>query len=214
VVPFRTAEAAVAGELRRAILAGDLAPGARLLQADLAEYLQMSITPIRSALKELSAEGLIRIEPHRSVVVHDPSEDELREVHHLRLLLEPSCMAKTAELITEAQLADAEAILDAMDAELDPRPWSVLNRDFHACLVQASCSPRLAATLVNLLSLSALHIRKALPNNRVRMRGAAAEHRAMLVACKARDRVGARSATSKHLMSSNRALPIARRASD
>lgn len=203
-ISFATVEAVVTDRVRRAILSGELPPGTRMLQAELAERMAISITPIRAALRQLAAEGLIHIEPRRAVSVHMPSAEELREVYEIRVLLEPVSVKQAAKKITEEELARAEELLDAMDGAETTGEWDVLNRDFHALLVAASGSPRLATIMLNLLSLATIGIRSAGVLSEARMREANEEHRRILAACRARDPEAARAMTMKHLQSSRR----------
>lgn len=199
-----TVEAAVTDRVRRAILTGELPPGTRMLQAELAARMAVSITPIRAALRHLAAEGLIRIEARRAVSVHSPSAEELREIYEIRTLLEPVSVKKAAKKITEAELQAAEALLDGMDAAETTGEWDVLNRDFHALLVSASGSPRMTTIMLNLLSLATIGIRSADVLTDERMREANEEHREILAACRDRDPEAARAMTMKHLQSTRR----------
>lgn len=199
-----TVEAAVTDRVRRAILMGELPPGTRMLQAELASRMGVSITPIRAALRNLAAEGLIHIEARRAVSVHKPSPEELRDVYEIRTLLEPVSVKKAARQITDEQLEAAEALVDGMDAAQTTGEWDVLNRDFHALLVAASGSPRLTTIMLNLLSLATIGIRSADVLTADRMREANEEHRQILAACRARDPEAARAMTLKHLHSTRR----------
>jgi DNA-binding GntR family transcriptional regulator len=199
-----TVEAAVTARVRRAILTGELPPGTRMLQAELAGRMDVSITPIRAALRNLAAEGLINIEAFRAVSVHRPSAEELREVYEIRTLLEPVAVKKAAKQITEAEMATAEGLLAGMDAAETTGEWDVLNRDFHALLIAASNSPRLETILVDLLSLATIGIRAANVLTPERMREANEEHRQILAACAARDQEAARAMTLKHLRTTRR----------
>jgi DNA-binding GntR family transcriptional regulator len=201
---FTTVEAAVTDQVRRAILTGELPPGTRMLQGELAERLAISITPIRAALKQLAAEGLIHIEPRRAVSVHLPTPEELREVFEIRILLEPVSVKKAARKITDEELERAEELLDAMDAAESTGEWDVLNRDFHALLVAASGSARLSTIMLNLLSLATIGIRSSGVLSVPRMDEAGVEHRRILAACRARDPEAARAMTLKHLQSTRR----------
>jgi DNA-binding GntR family transcriptional regulator len=203
-LPYRTVEEAVADRIRRAILRGDLRPGTRILQAELAERMGTSITPIRAALRQLAGEGLIHIEPQRSVLVHKPTAAELGEIYEIRLLIEPSSVAKTAAAITAEDLEAAAKILDRMEKEEDLGEWCILNRDFHALLVKASQAPRMTTIMTNLLSLSAMHNLISFSRSPHRIRQADQEHRRILAACQAHDARRAQDMALKHLESSRR----------
>ncbi len=203
-LPFRTVEEAVANRIRRAILLGDLRPGTRILQAELAERMGTSITPVRAALRHLAGEGLIHIEPQRSVLVHKPTLAELAEIYEIRLLLEPTSMAKTAAAITNDELEAAARILDRLESEVDLGEWCILNREFHALLVKASRSPRMTTIMTNLLSLSAMHNRISFSRSPQRMRLADQEHRRILASLRVHDPERAQAMALKHLESSRR----------
>jgi DNA-binding GntR family transcriptional regulator len=166
--------------------------------------MSISITPIRTALRQLAAEGLIEIEPRRTVSVHQPSPAELAETYEIRALLEPDCMKKSVKRITDSDLAFVEERVAAMDAGPDVREWDVLNREFHAVLINASDSPRLIAILMNLLSLATIGMRASGVLTEERMREANEEHHAMLAACHDRDPDAARAMTLKHLRTSRK----------
>src|SRR5919206_3191005 len=74
--------------LRERILAGDFALGERLVEAKIARQLQISRGPVREALRQLRAEGLVREEPRRGVFVVDLTVDDVREIYELRAAIE------------------------------------------------------------------------------------------------------------------------------
>lgn len=80
-----TAQEFVLTELRRAIVSGQLRPGAAIRQDTLAESLGVSRVPLREALKILEGEGQVTYRPHRGYFVADLSYDDLREVYRIRL---------------------------------------------------------------------------------------------------------------------------------
>jgi DNA-binding GntR family transcriptional regulator len=177
----------VAGRLRVEILSGLIPPGSRLLQTKLAERMRTSTTPVREALAELAAEGLVDLDPHRGVMVHEPSEGELREVYEMRSLLDPVLMEKTVKGITEGEIERAAAFCQQMEEETDPGAWVVLNSRFHALLDGAARSPLLASTVRNLRNRSSIYIATSLRESPERLSDANSEHRAMVEACRVRD---------------------------
>jgi DNA-binding GntR family transcriptional regulator len=197
----RTAQAAVAERLRAEILTGALRPGARLLQSAVAVRMGTSTTPVREALRELAVEGLLDVDAHRGVIVHEPTAEELEEVYAIRLLLEPASIAKTAQAITEHDLRRAEEILERMEREPDPGSWAWLNREFHGLLAEASRSPLLSQTLANLRNRSALYVALCLQGNPRRLATGNQEHRRLLEACRAGDADGAVDTVRTHLES-------------
>ena len=86
----------VAAQLRDRIFAGELMPGTFLDEARLAEQLQISRTPLREALKVLTAEGLVRHEPRRGCFVNEVTEQDLDEIFPVLALLEGRCAREAA----------------------------------------------------------------------------------------------------------------------
>jgi len=183
----RTAQAMVAGRLRVEILSGLIPPGTRLLQARVAERMKTSTTPVREAMAELAAEGLVDLDPHRGVIVHEPTEQALHEVYEMRSLLDPLLMEKTVANITKAEIEKAAALCRQMEGETEPGAWVVLNSRFHAHMDGAARSPLLASTVRNLRNPSSIYIAASLRESPERMASANTEHAAMVEACRRRD---------------------------
>jgi DNA-binding GntR family transcriptional regulator len=84
----RTAEAIAAGELRTAIVRGELAPGQKVRQEAAAKQLGISLVPVREALKTLAGEGLLTYKPQRGYFVTELHDDAVRDIYAVRSLLE------------------------------------------------------------------------------------------------------------------------------
>jgi DNA-binding GntR family transcriptional regulator len=112
---FRTKEEQVADFLREGIISGMFPRGSRLKQAEIAEQLQLSITPVREALKLLEAEGYVSGNSYRgaSVVPFDASASE--EVLELRLLLESRLLRGTADKVTAQDITELRALADEFE---------------------------------------------------------------------------------------------------
>src|ERR1700688_2237094 len=96
----------LAGErLRQAILAGDMAPGQRLIEEELAGMLGVTRASLRGALFDLAAEGLVERIPNRGARVRVVTIAEAVAITECRMALEGLCAAKAAELVTEDQAA-------------------------------------------------------------------------------------------------------------
>ncbi len=196
---YQTAQAAVAEMLRTEILQGRIPPRTRLLQNDIAERFETSTTPVREALRELVAEGLLDGDPHRGVVVHQTSLEELEELYEIRLALEPLMIRATVDAITEAEIDDARRLIDAMEGEHDPAAWTDLNAAFHSVLAGAARRPRLGAIIRNLRNLSALYIAASLQDVPERFEVANQEHADLLTAIREQDVASAEAITAVHL---------------
>jgi DNA-binding GntR family transcriptional regulator len=108
----RTRVEAAAEELRRRILDGEFPEGFQLRQDALAAEFGISRIPIREALFQLEAEGLVIIHPHRGAIVSALSAAEVEEIYELRALLEPRLLASSAPKLTPEDYRAIDAILD------------------------------------------------------------------------------------------------------
>jgi DNA-binding GntR family transcriptional regulator len=204
----RTAQQAAAEYLRSAILAGDLAPGARLAQSEIAAALRLSITPVREALRDLAMEGLVDIDRFRGAVVHVPTLSELEEIFLIRQRLIPLSSELGVARITEEELAESAALIAQMTVAADEVAWSILNRQFHRVLDNAARSPRLTEILRRLSDVATLYIHLTLAEEDDRRAEAEAEHRELHDAYGRRD---ADAATRLHLRHFEGTLRAARR---
>jgi DNA-binding GntR family transcriptional regulator len=142
-----------AGTVRELILRGDLAAGSRLGEAELADRLGVSRTPVREALTRLAAEGLVEIVPNRGARVSSWTVAELEEVFDLRSVLEPRLTALAVPHATAEDIDELEALAEEMLAVGAPGPGQdldaivPLNRAFHGRLVALAAHPAMAGAL-------------------------------------------------------------------
>lgn len=136
--------------LKTQILDNVLPPGYRALEAEIALTLGMSRTPVREALMRLQAEGLIRVEPRRGMLVLSISPEEMSEIYEVLTALETAAAEiLAAQRPDAARLRPLQEALDEMDAalageELDH--WADADERFHRALVEICGNRRLAAT--------------------------------------------------------------------
>ena len=202
----RTAQQLAYEAVRRAILRGQLAPGTRLTQGDLAARLSLSTTPVREALRRLASEGLVRIDAHRGAIVRGVETDELREIYEIRLLLEPLAIRKAVLRITDEELHRAEQLWTAMNDHTDLGDWAEANRAFHAVFAEAARSPILIRITGGLRDSAAHYVHwLSLADAELPVR-ANEEHRRLLDACRARDADTAAKVEEEHLISTFEAM--------
>lgn len=196
---YRTAQAAVAETLRDRILAGEIEPGTRLLQTDIAEDFETSTTPVREALRQLVAEGLLDGDAYRGVVVHATSLNELEQIYEIRMALEPLIIAATVQNVTASELAQAEELADRMEDETDPTQWTKHNAAFHRILAEAARRPLLSSLVGSLRNISAMYIARSIHTMPERIEMGNAEHRQLLEACRNGDVAKAEAIERLHL---------------
>ncbi|MGC4109307.1 MAG: GntR family transcriptional regulator [Nocardioides sp.] len=156
--PRRTAHELVRDTLRQAILSGEIERGSVLVQTEVARQLRVSTTPVREALRDLAAEGLIRLDAHKSAIVMRGSLNEMEEIYSLRLLLEPYCAEVAIARITPAELEQASEIHQRMVDTTHSEEWLALNTEFHQVLTDAAGLPRLSAFLKSLREAAQIYI--------------------------------------------------------
>jgi DNA-binding GntR family transcriptional regulator len=198
-VAKRTAHASVLETLRRAILGGVLEAGTPLVQSELSARLGVSKTPIREAIRDLAAEGLIDFDSYRSSVVHTPTLEEAREIYDLRLVLEPIAVRKAVPNVTDEIIAEAERLAKEMRRTTDLGAWVDLNRIFHEELTAPANSPRLLAIIEGLRNAAGIQIAWSLKDHREQMESASDEHDLILDAYRRRDADAAVEASEQHL---------------
>ena len=172
--------------VRGLILSGELAPGAVLPQAALAQTIGISTTPLREALRRLSQEGLVELDAHKDARVRPLDATEARDLLELRRSLDPLAASLAAERRTEEDLAEVRAALDGLEA-LSTRPSLAQlesHHRFHAAIHRASHNALLVDALDGLWVKTDRYRRHGLEAGRSdeERDARAAEHRALFEA--------------------------------
>jgi DNA-binding GntR family transcriptional regulator len=183
----RTATDYVSDSLRRSILNGDLVGGTRLSLGELATTFDVSTTPVREALRELSFEGLVRIDNYRGGVVNAVTKQEVEEIIRIREVLEPIAAREAVEGMTPKILKEAEAILDEMAASDSWDVWVQGNRAFHRKLYEASSSKRLVSMIKSLQDTQVVFVSATLRKSPILKETATRDHNEMVEAIRAGD---------------------------
>lgn len=201
-----TAHEAVRDTMRLAILSGRLTPGMHLVQAELADQLGVSTTPVREALRDLVAEGLVRFDAHRGAVVHELDVAELVEVYEIRKVLEPLAVRLAAERITQQEIEQVSSQQRALEDEADVASWVLGNLRFHEMLEQAAGSPRLASLIRTVQNTASLYVAHSVQVDPRRMQEGNTEHRRIITAIAKGDGERAAELLRRHLDSTLRAV--------
>jgi DNA-binding GntR family transcriptional regulator len=138
--------ALVARKLRDSIVSGELEPNQRVTQDSVARRFGVSRIPVREALRELSSEGLVVLEPDVGARVSALDTTELVEVYRMREAIEPMMIADAACAISSEQLADVRVTKDKSERAAekgDTGSYIELDRAFHTKLLEASGCPRM-----------------------------------------------------------------------
>lgn len=155
----KTPDNTIVGRISRAlaerIIAGELEPGSRLRQDQIAEEFGASHVPVREAFRRLEAQGLVVSEPRRGVRVALFDFHEVREVAEMRAALEVLALRHAAPRLTAAIFKLAEEAIQVGDKSSDVRSWEEANRTFHRLILAPCAMPRLLAAVDDLHAASA-----------------------------------------------------------
>jgi DNA-binding GntR family transcriptional regulator len=193
-IPLRTA--AVLDAIRHAILAGQLRPGQSLVEAELAQALGVSKTPVREALKTLAGAGLVTMSPYRGATVRVIDGEQAYAIYDLRLLLEPEAVRRAVS--RSGGWDAARTALERADASPDEAQRSLANREFHRALYLNCGNPLLVGALDDLRDQTAL-VSAAAWQQQPSWQQEAGEHRAILAAAEAGDAAGAGRLLAAHI---------------
>jgi len=194
-----TAHGYVLKTLREGILDGTLVGGTRLIQADLAAELGVSITPVREALRDLAGEGLVEFDPNRGSRVRTLDLAEVQELYELRITLEPLMVRRVLPTVTDDQLGRAEKLREQMEHTDDVSEWSELNRRFHAVFFERDQDSRLAQILTGLRDSASAYVGLSLGASPERVAESDAEHGQLIELYRKQDVDGAVKLTVQHL---------------
>ena len=198
----------VAEAARAAIVAGEFAPGQRLIEADLCERFGTTRFVVRAALQELSAQGLVEFQRNRGARVRDVSLDEAIEITEVRMLLEGHLAARAAERAGKAEAAELRGIIKDMHTAVDKSElmgYSELNGRLHAAIRDISAH-RTSARLLRQLRDQTVRHQFSLSLVPGRPAVSLPQHEAIVAAVTARDPAAAERAVHAHLQSVIEAL--------
>ncbi|MDO9167134.1 GntR family transcriptional regulator [Rhodoferax sp.] len=198
----------VAVLLRDQIFAGTLAPGSFIDEAALCASLKISRTPLREALKVLSAEGLVRHEPRRGSFVNEVTEQDLDEIFPVIALLEGRCAFEAARNASDADIAALDTLHERLEKHARARrinDYYATNFAIHEAIISLANNRWLAQVIADLRKILKLARLQQL-HAPGRLEQSLSEHLAIYAALRARDCEGADAAMRTHLTRQREAL--------
>lgn len=137
--------------LYAAIASGEIGPGERLRETELAERTGASRTPVREAIRQLEADGIVEHKPRVGAVVKSLSQQEIVELYEMRIVLETTAAEMAAKHISAAEIRALKALNAEMLASSNqPQRVSELNQQFHTCIMNAARNRFLLASFRSL----------------------------------------------------------------
>jgi DNA-binding GntR family transcriptional regulator len=192
--------------LRTAILAGEIAAGTPMIEAEVAERLGASRTPVREALRRLEAEGLLEPRGGRGTVVRSVSLDEVNCVFEIREALEPLAARRAARRAQAEDVARLREIVERMrEAIGDPAAMEKHDTAFHDAILRLADGDRLKRMLTDLREELIVWRFRSLASG-ARRAETVAEHARIVDAIEAGDETAASSASVDHVRRSREAV--------
>lgn len=200
---------AVADRLREQIIRGEIPEGAQIRQDAIATQFHVSRIPVREALRQLDAEGLIAIVPNRGAIVPALSPADIEELFSIRALLEPEILKLSIPHLTDKDFSEAAAILRKYVSELRREDhvsaWGRLNWQFHSILYSRAVLPRFMAVIRNVNNSGERYTRLQLYLTHG-IKRANEEHHKILELCRNRDVPAACTLLREHILHAGQSL--------
>jgi DNA-binding GntR family transcriptional regulator len=188
-------------QLSDAIVSGALEPGTPLDEQELATRFGVSRTPVREAIRQLSASGLVNVRPHRGAVVALPTPGQLNDMFEAMAELEALCAGLAARNMTVPERRALEALHEALRLlvhEGDPASYHEKNEAFHAAIYAGSHNGYLAE-LTLMTRTRVAPFRRAQFRATGRLGGSYREHDLIVQAILRGDQPGAQQAMRAHI---------------
>ncbi len=208
-IPRQSLTSAVANRLREQIMRGEIAEGAQLRQDAIAAQYQVSRIPVREALRQLEAEGLVSIVPNRGAIVPALSPDDIEELFTIRALLEPEVLKLSIPRLTEEDFENADTILRTFVKELKHQDhvaiWGHLNWQFHSALYARGNRPHFMSIIRNINNNGERYTRMQLYLTKG-VKRANQEHHDILHLCRKREITAACKLLREHIQVAGQSL--------
>lgn len=192
-------------KLLSAILSGELKPGSRIREVELAEWLKISRTPVREAVRRLESEGLICIAGHKGMAIAELDYQAVMELYQMREVLEAAAASLAAKHASEPEIYSLREIFNQEKQEQNNSVVQAeINRAFHNAIYHAAHNRYLLKSLNSLRDAMALlgSTTYALPS---RSEAALAEHERIIDAIEKGDAAGADKAARDHIRAAQQA---------
>jgi DNA-binding GntR family transcriptional regulator len=207
-LPRQTLVDTAVAALRERILSGEFTEGESLNQVAIAREYAISRIPLREAMRQLEAEGLLLFQPGKGAIIPGLSLNEIAEVVDLRALLEPELLEKAIPHFKPADFDEASGILDQFEMALrngDIATWGEFNWRFHSTLYAPSGCTLAMGIVKSLHRFNQRYARIQISLTKWERR-AAREHRAILALCRRREKRKVVRLMREHIVTAGEAL--------
>lgn len=201
IIQKKTLHEEIANNLREMIMSGELREGDKIRENELCDLMGISKTPLREALRVLSAEGLIRLIPNRGSFVTTPTFEEIKEMFDVMVALEGVCARTAVEKMSDQDFVKLDNLHRKLEQNFkrkDQKEYIHQNNLYHA-FVQELAGNKTLNQIVNGLRQKILLYRFQSLNLPGRFEQSIKEHRSLLAAFRNRDSGKAESLMKSHL---------------
>jgi DNA-binding GntR family transcriptional regulator len=197
----------LAESLRQRIMSGEFKEGDQLIQDAIAKEYDVSRIPVREALRQLEADGLVLLKMHKGAIVTSIPTEQIAELFELRALLECDLLSYAVPRMTPAHITAAQAILDQLEESYhgtDVGKWATLNWEFHRSLYIAADRVQSMGLVrsINIQTDRYIQLQALIAKSSI----ATDEHQELLTLCAAGDTAAAVALMSRHITETGRAL--------
>ena len=193
--------------LREGIISGKLKGGTQLKQDEVSAALTVSHIPVREALRQLEAQGLVTIHPNRGSTVTQLSRSNLEDMMEIRASISYYIARRAVPLLTEEDLDELQTVIEEQKAAKDLFEEERLNYKFHEVLTRRAKN-KVADMFIELIHSNAdRYLRDALYSDPARRGLSIAEHQAILDACRAGDAEKASNLLHDHILEARQYIP-------
>lgn len=191
----------IAELLRDAIISGELKPRERLIEMDLSARYNVSRTPIREAIRNLEAAGLVKLIPYKGAIVADVDVAEIQSIYEVRATLEGMATRLATPNMTPQLLDALERLVGDMERSAEAEQateFTRYNDEFHQTIYKHSGNKVLAGIIDDLLDRSVI-FRRAASRSRQNIANSNRDHREMLEAMRRGDARRAQEVAERHV---------------
>ena len=184
----RTLRERILSTIRAAIVNGEIRPGTRIMEPELAERFGISRTPIREAIRQLESEGLISVIPRKGAIVASISPQDISNFYELKMILEGHAARLAAKNLTGNDLLKMETInrqIEAASAKKNLSRVHDLRNEFHEIFLRACGNDKLHSIVQNLvMQFQRFHLIPEIPG---RIKGSIRQHTEIIEAFRRKD---------------------------
>lgn len=206
ITTFKNMPMTISEALKKQIIIGKIAGGTQLKQEEIAKRFNVSLVPVREAIIQLQAQGLVSCVRNKGAVVTDLSLEEMNDSFQLRIILETGAIKQAIPKMQEPHILRIQKLCKEMEQEHNPIKWSRLNWLFHESLYTPTQNKKLMHMIEDLFVTIQRYSALRAPGNNNPIPKAKCDHRSLIQACKQKDTTKAMDLIEQHIESERQAL--------